>query len=294
MVESLSKTALFLLCCLLIAGCTTKNTVLILNPTNLSNITPVDYVPYLGATGEIYTSYFVSARGINVTTDLGSFGVGITNENTGNTNLLVPFGSGTLMLNSDQRYNDTAIIDSLNSSKALAGSSAACTYGVANFSVLPKGVPTVSCASAQAGGSRNINYTSTAKTTSNNTVYNNGTVITLYLPASHTYNVNCDLITKSAATTTGFQPRINTTGSPTSVDVTYSPYGSLLGYKGTDTASNALAVLTGTVEYAPSRLDAYIITSGTASLFTIEFKAEIAASLVSIDRGSWCEAVQLA
>jgi hypothetical protein len=104
----------------------------------------------------------------------------------------------------------------------------------------------------------------------------------------------CDLITKTAATTTGFQPRINTTGSPTSVDVTYGPYGSILGYKGTNADSNALAVLTGTVEYAPSRLDVYIITSETASLFTIEFKAEIAASLVSINRGSWCEAVQLA
>lgn len=193
----------------------------------------------------------------------------------------------TLMTNT---YNN---FTSLNLTKGFAGASAACTYGVANFSVLPNGVPIVTCASAQAGGSRNINYTSLEKTTNNNTIYNNGTVITLYLPASHTYNVKCDLITKSAATTTGFQPRINTTGSPTSVDVTYGPYGSILGYKGTNTASNALAVLTGTVQYAPSILDAYIITSGTNSLFTIEFKAEITASLVSIDRGSWCEATTL-
>jgi hypothetical protein len=292
MVESLSKTALFLLCCLLIAGCTTKNTVLILNPTNLSNITPVDYVPYVGATGEIYTSYFVSARGINVTTDLGSFGVGITNENTGNTNLLVPSGSGTLMLNSDQRYNDTAIIGSLNSTKALAGSSASCTYGVANFTTLINAAPTVTCASAQAGGSRNINY-STAVITMNATSYNNTKVLLLYLPASKSYIIFCMMITRANVTTTGVQFRVNTTGTPTSVDISYSPYGSILGYTGTSVSSNAFNVLTSTVTYAPSSMSSYIVTSGSASVFSIEMRAEIAGTTAFVNKGSWCEAMQI-
>jgi len=255
----------------------------------------VDYVPYTGSTGDFYTSYFVSARGINVTTDLGTFGAGITNENTGNTNLLVPSGSGTLMLNSDQRYNDTAAIDIMfgtltdnkwcigDGGKVVCETNAPAT--ASDLITINSRIDTIN--------STKVNY-STVDVYSNSTAYNSTLVNRLTLAASSSYVINCLMVTNSNVTTTGVQLRVNTTGTPTSVDVSYAPYGSALGYTGTSTSTNALAVLTGTVQYAPSVLWGYVITQANSNTnWTVEMRAEIATTNAWVRRGSYCEAVKV-
>ncbi len=145
------------------------------------------------------------------------------------------------------------------------------------------------------GGSSNtpnINYTTAVVSTTSNTIYEK--VLTLSLPTAATkYIINCRMVSKGAATTTGVQYRINTTGSPSTVDISLSPYGSALGYAGTSTSTNALAVATSTVTYAPSMMSGYVVTNGGTSLFSVEMKSEVSASLASINRGSWCEAIQV-
>jgi hypothetical protein len=199
------------------------------------------------------------------------------------------------MLNSDQRYNDTAMIDGLNSTKALAGSSSVCAYGVANFTTLINGVPSVTCADEQGEDdeSRNINY-STVTVYANSTAYNTTLVNRLTLAESSSYIITCNLITKSNITTTGVQLRVNTTGTPTSVDISYAPYGSVLGYNGVSTSTNALNVLTGTVTYAPSVLTGYVVTQAASnSNWTIEMRAEIGTTNAWVNRGSNCIAVKV-
>jgi hypothetical protein len=83
-------------------------------------------------------------------------------------------------------YNN---ITGLNSTKAQIGSSAACTYGVANLTLNAQGVPTVTC-SAQQGANNLIDVTSAntyiavSGTTNKTLTFNASTMVTTYYNAT--------------------------------------------------------------------------------------------------------------
>jgi hypothetical protein len=83
-------------------------------------------------------------------------------------------------------YNN---ITGLNSTKAQIGSSAACTYGVANLTLNAQGVPTVTC-SAQQGANNLIDVTSAntyiavSGTTNKTLTFNASTLVTTYYNAT--------------------------------------------------------------------------------------------------------------
>lgn len=138
-----------------------------------------------------------------------------------------------------------------------------------------------------------FNNTNTLQASTNDTVYSNVQNLTLYLDANKEYVVNCNLRSSAALATTGTQLRVNTTGSPTSVSVSYSSFGSataMESYSGTNTASNAYADLGSGTVLSSAWIYGMVQTSGSASVWTVELKSEVAGSAARIGPGSMCEA----
>lgn len=138
------------------------------------------------------------------------------------------------------------------------------------------------------------NYTTAQYATVNNTVYTLMPTLTTTLAASHTYLVNCEFLTFSAAVTTGEQLRVNTTGTPTTVTWSFNSQVSATtrtSVQGVSTSTNAFADTgsAGTNVRDITFLTGYIVTSGSASTITYEMKSEIAASNAAYDTGSQCQ-----
>ena len=94
----MSKTVFFLLCCLLIAGCTTKNTVLILNPTNLSNITPVQYNDFAVSSTGLASGAFAPTLTVYNNTALYCYAGTVRNEYSyASTELFHDWKEGTVL-----------------------------------------------------------------------------------------------------------------------------------------------------------------------------------------------------
>jgi len=131
-----------------------------------------------------------------------------------------------------------------------------------------------------------------------NNVDYNLTNLTMLLLSNSDYIIDCNLLTDSAAPSTGIQLRVNTTGNPNFVRFVYSSpltATTIEMFNGTSTSSNIFADLgSGTANIqAVTQLSGYVATSGNASTMTIEMKSEVSGSEARIRSGSFCRNIKV-
>jgi hypothetical protein len=143
------------------------------------------------------------------------------------------------------------------------------------------------------------NYTTADITSLNTSIYNSTIFNRLYLLPSSTYLIDCRLMTDAASVNTGTQLRINTTNSPTTVDIVYTSMTSATTMEtlnGSNTASNTFADLGngGNNLRSIAWVQGYIVTAGSVSNWTMEMKTETTGSEARIRRGSYCRGTKVA
>lgn len=130
------------------------------------------------------------------------------------------------------------------------------------------------------------------QSSTNDTVWTNISNMTLQLPlGSVSAHILCGIRVTTAATTTGMQLRVGTTGTTTES-------GTLEYWSSTTTLGTPLSDTATPVTFSPtaasgstttwSKIDMYA-TPSTGGLVWVEFKSEVAASSVTVEDGSWCE-----
>lgn len=165
----------------------------------------------------------------------------------------------------DQRYNDTALIQNVNTTTN------ARIDAIKSFSL--------------------YNFTTVDLSTATNTVYNTS-VLTLTLPASGNVMIECNLYNNASAAATAIQYTINLTGSSAQ---TYNQiYYSSATATGVCGSLNPSFQCNGTASAGPvitlSEINMYSARSA-AGTFTIGLRSEVAGSRVKVFKGSWCRAI---
>jgi hypothetical protein len=152
------------------------------------------------------------------------------------------------------------------------------------------------CTDTTGGGGLTVPYISNVSYTTNDSISNqaNWTLVpnmTLLLQNNSRFNIECNLRTRTNATTTGFQTRINITS--------YTLVSNYLEYW---TSATAKAVCTATANLTCSatagqgnvehiyQLKSFLITSTDNANYTLEIKSELAGAVgsVNLSKGSTC------
>jgi len=140
-----------------------------------------------------------------------------------------------------------------------------------------------------------FNMTVIQTSSTSSTVYSLVPNLTLRLQNASSYMVRCDIINDAAAMATGVQLRVNTTGSPSMVQVTWTSFSTssaMEAFSGTSTSSNVFADTGSSTTAALGTLNSIVITSATESNWTVEMHSETA-NAARIEPGSYCLAVKV-
>ena len=141
-----------------------------------------------------------------------------------------------------------------------------------------------------------INITTTQLSTTSNTVWTDGTNLTLYLNNASTYLVKCEIVQDAASVYTGVVLRVNTTGTPSYVRTTYtkmSTASAMETFTGTSTSSNSFSATGSSSTASIAQLNSLVVTSSGDSVQTVELRSEVSGSSVHIETGSYCMAVRV-
>jgi hypothetical protein len=131
--------------------------------------------------------------------------------------------------------------------------------------------------------------------TSSSTVWSSS-MLNYNLSANSTYVVECHLMTSTAATNTGFQVRINVSGTPSFARSVYTSMVSnsaMQTLEAVSTTTMDLLSTGGSTTTSIGFLDTYITTSTNPVTWNLFFKSEVGGSNVNLIAGSHCDVDKL-
>jgi hypothetical protein len=140
------------------------------------------------------------------------------------------------------------------------------------------------------GGGGPVVARKSADQASTSTTFADVTGLTFSINASTTYSIVCELSYLTAATTTALQIALNGPASPTALRYTVQTATSATAMHNAsqsayDTVTNAASALTTAL---PVRLTGTVENGPNAGTLALRMRTEVAASSVTIQRGSWC------
>jgi len=197
----------------------------------------------------------------------------------------------TYVLANAQGLNNSAGIAALNLTKGAVGT---CAVGYVVQNVTNT---SVQCTNVSSLTGELFAYVSSELVTTSNTVWSALPTLTMQLESGHTYIYECALRLKSDGASSGAQLQVNTTGAPSSVQMSFTGMAStsaMQSIAGTSTSSNTFSSTGTSTQYGVNHILAYVVTSGSASTVTVALKSELSGTASYVGPGSYCSARQVA